>query len=594
MSARRRLISLPLILALLAGCADIPGSGGVTEVDGSRSEEQQPVLIDPPGPSPDATPVQIVRGFVDAMRAFPVSTDKATQFLTDEAAAGWRPQRQTVIYDELSVNESSAAAVQLSLRRTAVLDARGSFTPITDRLPDVEPAFSLQRVDGQWRIDNPPDALYVSDDFFREYFVPVSLYFLDLSGTVLLPDPVYLPEGEQLATSLVRGLLEGPTSDLDDQVLTSVPPSTPVDVSVPVRADGVAEVGLSGQALTLSGTQRQRLAAQLVWTLQQVPGIVGVRILTAGVPLDIPGAGDVQSLNAFTQYAPFSASTAEVFALRARRLVVVSPTGVSRFDGIWTEEPQDLADFDVDRDYRRLGGVTLDRSQVVVGPASGQADRGPQTLLRGGRDLTDPTWDRNNRLWVVEHRTDGSRMLLLDPSAPKGSRPQTVSLGPLDRSRVDAFALSPDGLRFAAVARSIHGRRLGPRRVMLGTVHMVGDTRTVDGITDVHELLTATAAFEAPRDVGWIDSLTVSVLARIGTESPQPYQARIDGSVVSGGVITPDPLLGRVGATTLATGSSPESPTYVGTRRGQLWYQDPNRQWLPVSRYPLLAPDYPG
>ncbi len=594
MNPRRRALLLVLALVLAAGCADIPDSGGVTKVDGSRSEEQPPVLIDPPGPALDATPVQIVRGFINAMRAFPVSTDKAAQFLTAEAAAGWRPQRGTVIYDALDVTEPSGGTVQLNLRRTAVLDARGSYTPITDRLPAAELPFTLERVEGQWRIANPPDTLYVSEDFFSEYFVPESLYFLDVSGTFLVPDPVYLPEGEQLATSLVRGLLEGPTRDLRDQVLSSVPSATRVDVSVPLRADGVAEVGLSGQALSLSDTQREQLAAQLVWTLQQVPGFVGVRILAAGVALDIPGAGDVQNLNDYARYAPFTRSTAEVFALRAGRLVVVSPNGVSSFEGIWTEEPQDLADFDIDREYGRLGGVTGNRTRVVVGRASGQSARGPRTLLRGGTDLTDPTWDRNQLLWVVEHRDDGSRMLLLDPTAPSGSEPRRIEMGPLDSTRVEAFALSPDGLRFAAVTQSIQGRRLGPRRVMLGTVQMVGDTRTVDSITDVHELITADATFEAPADVGWTDSLTVSVLARVGTEPLQPYQARIDGSEVSGGLITAVPLLDPVRATTLATGSTPEALTYVGTRQGELWYQDPNGRWAQVSRFRLLAPDYPG
>lgn len=594
MKTHRRPLGPLLSLVLLTGCAGIPDSGEVTEAAGSRSEEQQPVLIDPPGPALDASQAQIVRGFVDAMRAFPVSTDKAAQFLTDEAAAEWRPQRQTVIYDELNVTGSANRTLELSLRRTATLDARGSYTPVKERLSVAEHAFRLQRVADQWRIENPPNALYVSEDFFGEYFVQASLYFLDLSGSVLVPDPVYLPEGEQLATSLVRGLLEGPTRDLHDQVLTSVPPATRVDVSVPVRADGVAEVGLSGQALTLSDTQRLQLAAQLVWTLQQVPGVVGVRILAAGVPLDIPETGDVQSISAYLRYAPFSPSTAEVFALRAGRLVVVSPNGVSRFGDIWTKSPQDLADFDVDREYRRLGGVTADRSKVVVGPASGQSARGPRTLLRDGTDLTDPTWDRNNLLWVVERRGDRSRMLLLDPAAARGSQPTTISMGPLERSRVDAFAVSPDGLRFAAVARSIHGRRLGPARVMLGTVQMAGDNRTVERITDVHELVTATETFRGPIDVGWTDSLTVVVLARVRTEPPQPYQARIDGSVVSGGVITNDPLLGPVGATSLATGSSPQSLTYVGTDRGRLWYQDADRMWVRVSRLPLLLPDYPG
>jgi len=594
-----------LVTLLMTGCSGIPDSGGVQEVSGSRAEEQQPVFIDPPGPSLDATPVQIVRGFINAMRAFPVSTDKAAQFLTAESAAGWRPQRQTVIYDELGLTETANATVEptveptveLSVRRSATLDARGAYTPAVDRLPALAHPFNLVREDSQWRIDNPPDALYVSADFFADYFVPLSLYFLDLSGEVLVPDPVYLPEGEQLATSLVRGLLEGPTGDLSDQVLTSVPPETRVDVSVPIRPDGVAEVGLSSQVLTLSNPQREHLAAQLVWTLRQVPGVVGVRILAAGIPLDIPGVSEVQNLNLWDTYAPFDPSANDqLFALRNDRLVVVSQTTVAAFSGIWDDGPQNLADFDVDPQFSRLAGVTGDRTRVVVGPAGDQPGARKRIVYEGGADLTDPTWNRTSTsVWVVDRRRAGSRLLVIDLES---LRTRAISMGPLDRTRVTAFALSADGSRFVAIARTLVGQGVGTRRVMLGTVQTSGDTRSVERIRDVHELVTSEAVLEAPTDVGWSDPTSVSVLARIGAVSPQPYDVRIDGSQLLGGSLTPEPLLEPLldqgNATTLATGISPDSLTYVGTNRGVLWYQDPDRQWVRVSQYPLLLPDYPG
>ena len=48
--------------------------------------------------------------------------------------------------------------------------------------------------------------------FFDRSFARFNLYFYDQTGRVLLPDPVFIPRGEQTATNLVRGLLAGPGS----------------------------------------------------------------------------------------------------------------------------------------------------------------------------------------------------------------------------------------------------------------------------------------------------------------------------------------------------------------------------------------------
>lgn len=588
-----RAAALALVaIAAVVGCADIPDSGGVSSVRGSVTEGEPLIRYQPPGPPVAATPVQIVRGFVDAMRAYPVSTDAAEQYLSDQGVASWRPERQTVIYDDISATETPDGRVVLSVRRVASLDARGSFTPAANRLLAADHRFVLRRTEGEWRIDNPPDALYIGTDFFDDIYRPLSLYFLDRTGDVLVPDPIYLPTGDQLATSLVRGLLQGPTGDLGRQLRT--PPTTPLDVSVPVRSNGVADVRLSESALSLTERQREQLAAQLVWTLRQVSGIVGVRILAADVPLDIAGVAEVHNLNQWDSYAAADPSLAgQLFALRGGRLVVVSETMVSPFEGVGRNISGELADFDVDRDFTLLAGVSADRASVVVGDLSGDPESRSTRLYTDGVDLTDPTWDRRGLLWVADRRPQQTRMLLLDPAGK--ARLRRVRMGSLDSTRIEAFALSSDGLRFAAVARAVDGRRLGPRRLMMGTVQLAGDPRGVDRIVDVHELITSSVVFDAPADVGWADPTTLSVLARVGTVSPQPYEVRIDGSSVAGGKVPPpSPLLPPVGATTLATGASSDSLTYVGNPRGGLWFQDAERQWVRVSRHPLLLPDYPG
>ena len=63
--------------------------------------------------------------------------------------------------------------------------------------------------DGEYRINNPPDALVVPATWFAQRFSQVSLYYFDRTGSVLVPEPVFVPLGDQLATSLVTGLVAG-------------------------------------------------------------------------------------------------------------------------------------------------------------------------------------------------------------------------------------------------------------------------------------------------------------------------------------------------------------------------------------------------
>ena len=46
------------------------------------------------------------------------------------------------------------------------------------------------------------------------------------------------------------------------------------------------------------------MSAQLVWTLRQLGGISAVRITVDSVPLQVPGTGDVQNINAWPGFNP--------------------------------------------------------------------------------------------------------------------------------------------------------------------------------------------------------------------------------------------------------------------------------------------------
>ncbi|MGN6574106.1 MAG: hypothetical protein ACTHKG_00325, partial [Nocardioides sp.] len=207
MSRSRAVVALLLGLALLAGCAGLPSSGPVrSEPAGQQVEDEAPVDFTPGGPRAGAAPIEIVRGFLVAMTATPLNTSVARRFLTAEASSRWVPERGTVVYTE-ETRTAQGDDVNLELKDTVRLDRRGAWL---GGRGDASYHLKLVRVDGQWRITDPPNRLIIPASHFESRFTQAFLYFFDKSGEVLVPEPVYVPTGAQATTSLITGLLGGP------------------------------------------------------------------------------------------------------------------------------------------------------------------------------------------------------------------------------------------------------------------------------------------------------------------------------------------------------------------------------------------------
>ena len=101
--------------------------------------------------------------------------------------------------------------------------------------------------DGEFRIAAAPDALIVPESWFEQRFRQVSLYFFDPTAEILVPEPVFVPRGEQLATTLIKGLLRGPSPELARVSRSFIPPGLTFGLSVPVSDDGVADISLQGE-----------------------------------------------------------------------------------------------------------------------------------------------------------------------------------------------------------------------------------------------------------------------------------------------------------------------------------------------------------
>ncbi|UMG93174.1 MtrAB system histidine kinase MtrB [Nocardioides sp. TF02-7] len=212
-----------LVAALLGGCVGLPEEGPVVEARlGTDRDLESASEIDARPPAPGASRVEVVNGFLEAMMAWPVNTSVAREYLSTAAAEEWRP-RGTLVYSDLLPYREDGSTVTVRLRDATRLDESGGWqgpAPEPQRSLD----FRLTVEDGEFRILDPIDTLVVRATWFQRRYRQVALYYFDATGRVLVPEPVFVPAGDQLATSLVSALVAGPPARLRDVVRTFVPP----------------------------------------------------------------------------------------------------------------------------------------------------------------------------------------------------------------------------------------------------------------------------------------------------------------------------------------------------------------------------------
>ena len=108
--------------------------------------------------------------------------------------------------------------------------------------------------------------------FYEQHFQDATLYFFDPTGRILVPEPVHLPQGQQLITALVRALLLGPRRSLTGVVRTFIPPG--LTAAPLVVSQGRSPVTLRGPDPGPLQPQATRLMlTQLAWTLRQDPSV---------------------------------------------------------------------------------------------------------------------------------------------------------------------------------------------------------------------------------------------------------------------------------------------------------------------------------
>lgn len=572
MNRRARAAALVALVAVaLSGCVSVPTSGPV--VEGRPAGEPVPppnVAVIPAPPRPGDPPVAIAEGFLTAMASYEPGYRTAREYLAPQAAATWDPDAGILVYAATEgtrrVTEANGT-VQAVLPLVATVGEDGSYGASE---PDSSLTLDLrmEQVAGEWRVATPPAGLVMSAFDFRREFAAFSSYFYAPTGDVLVPDLTYLPVRGNLPTLLVDAVLDGPSDWLAPAVRSAVGPGVALASGAVTLAGTTARVDLTSQVEAASAQQRERIAAQLAWTLRQAAGVTDVALLSEGAPLPLPSSDTgVVSTDAFAFLDPAAVPAGDqLFAIAGGAVVGVQESSLTQVPGpLGRAGP--FRSVAVNLTGTQAAAVTADGRALL---RSGLTNAATTTELVSGTDLSTPSVDRQDRVWVVDRDSAGSEVLVAD----RGSDPAAavVPAEALSATRVDRLTIAADGVRAAVVYE-----RDGRSRLALALVLVAGDgSLSIGGLRELPiEQLPAI-------DVSWASATALAVLAG-EPDDTQPYLVELaDGALSSRGQV------GRA----IGLAASPAQALVVATADGELLRQDALLEWEPVVA--ATAPTYPG
>ena len=557
-----------LVLALicvLAGCVTVPTAGPVETIEGQAPECQNCINIDVAPPAPGDDPKQIVQGFLRATSNFQPNYAVARQFLTAGAGEKWAPESGVSIYS--GSIQAAGDTVILDGRLVGALGPDRTYTA-QDRPWRVN--FGMVKEDGEWRVSTPPQGLMVAEFAFSSFYQRYNLYFVG-NGTALVPNPIYLPNLRNqagIASVLMRALLSGPSYWLAPAVTSAIPEGTALSVDAVTINDGVAEVALSDDMLSLNDGQRTLMAAQVLYTLRPT-GIQGVTFSVNQQPYAIPGADPgtfvvtldsrFQSFDPIPPGVPESAYTARSGVVGVTPTLTDTPESIPVAgplgEGRWPIEQLAVSPTAADIAAVTDGGTVLRAGQV--------ADGRVLTVVQGVTGLLRPEFTRFAELWAMGGRGGRQRLWV-----ERDGEVEEVETSLLGRGAVRAFSISPDGVRMALI-RVVDGRtELGLARIVRG------ERVRLDGWQALDVTRSTTPNLSVLRDLDWSDATSLVVLGGTSTNAPLAvYRVSQDASAITA---VGEPITWDAVALTV---SLRNQTVVVLDRGGQTW-RDGSTQWV--------------
>ncbi|MDT9700586.1 LpqB family beta-propeller domain-containing protein [Streptomyces sp. P17] len=587
---------------LLAGCASMPDSGDLSGVDSTPRQDTQVRVFAMP-PSADATPTQLVQGFLEALTSDDPNYEIASQYLTEDAAKAWRPKTGTTVLadgpDAFELprargrEDTGETSFTLSGNKVATVDEQQSYAPV-DGLYEALLHLTQDPRTKQWRIDElPPGVVMGQGDFERNYTSVNKYYFASNTAdggsgrTAAVADPVYVRERVDPMTQMVRSLLKGPTTWLSPVVRTSFPTGTALKKGVTTLTpdeQNKLTVPLNDKAARVGLSKCNEMAAQLLFTL---------RSLTPSVEEVELESGDRQLCSLREDRADAAAARGStepieyVYYVDDKQRLVRMPTAEGAgtpeaVPGALGEGQTQLRSAAVSRDEEMAAGVGVDGKELYVGSLVSGGSLGEPVLRSAGRTagdrLTTPSWDARHDLWVADRNPDEPRLLLLENGAGEPLQVQTPGLD----GRIESVRVAADGVRIALVVAKGDTSSLLIGRIERET--KPGEDRPT---VTVQELRTATPELEEVTTVSWAGDSRLVVVGREQDGVQTVRYVQVDGSTPEG----PAPAA-LTGVKEIAAAEDDRLPLVAYSEDGIVRLQS-GAQWQKVVTEGT-APVYPG
>lgn len=514
---RRAVVPLLLLLAALCtACVGLPHDGPVqVESDNGASGADTGFPYHPRPPQPGERPVEIVRHFLDAMTANPITTSVARRFLSTPAGEAWQPEQSMITYSDFDT-PTGTRKVRVDLLDANWLDARGVWR---GPLEKTRLTFPMVKEDLEWRIAKAPDAMVVSDSWFEDRYRQVSLYFFDPTGQILVPEPVYVPRGGQLSTVLMRGLLAGPVTRSPGVAQSFIPAGLTLDeLSVPVSEEGLAEVSLRGDVSQLDQESIELMTVQIAWALRQDPSVERVRVTVGGTPVSPSGSGSDFSVDTGQNYDPNGVySWQDLFGFRDGVMVSSVDGEETPVGGLFGDEGHDLREISVDLGGRRVVGVTDGGTNALLTPVDAEEKARVVPIFTGATDLLKPAWDHAGRVWLLDRTPQGARVYVV-----AGGRARPVQVPGVTGQDVADFLVSRDATRLVAVLNRPDGDA-----IVLSRLARKGPGSTA---TRARPIQNDSGEPLQIRDIGWRSPTEIVMTRNIAQDLSQISTLSVDGS----------------------------------------------------------------
>lgn len=523
---------------VLAGCVGIPTSGGVN--DGAIIDDQATpeFVVLPSDPVPGSTPEQILSDFMQAVGSPQGGYAVARKYLVSDL--NWSPDASAIIRSGGAVTDTEGDTITYSFSSRAVVNSLGQYQEQSETSAQTL-TFSFAQEKGEWRISQLADGIVLSQAAFDVAFRQQALYFFDPSFAYLVPDVRWFPSRQTTSGLVVQALLAGPSTWLQQAVVTAFPDATAFGEIA--TGSGSVVVDLSTEALTANPQARDRMRQQLVATLD----VSNVEMTVRGLQLVTPDATGIRATVNPSVDAP----------------VLIGDGGTAfGFDGGGgIAEIEGLTDQVV-----AAGAVTAslaaDKQTVTFLDSSGalyvaRTGGNAAALIDSGPGLVAPAVDPFRFIWSGDASTAAS----LTAWELDGT-PHVIPTGLPADSAIVSLDVSRDGARLLLLLST----PVGPRLVVAGIIRQDNVPVGLGG-----ETIELPVGSGTPIDATWVDDRTVATIAdESGSALMTAYEV--------GG---PSLSLGRVqGAKTIAGGNGGTDGLRVLTADGEIWRPRGSEGWV--------------